>query len=273
MPEAGSSWRDRHYATDTDLVLATYMELNNKERRENRFANQVKPVNTILLSRDSYLDTYTSPSSASSKNSSSFTSPTSSSTSPTSSFTDFTTNFTSPTSGFTESISSFTDSTSQASSPYLDRSHSDSSNSNASFGSEFSQQASLSYPASTSLSLSSNSALELPAPVPQKTSSSLHLERGAGMMPSLSFTKSTDFEVIYCQICDTPFHGHDRRSNQQRHFKYSHGLEAFSSYPCPNCDRSYKRPDARLKHMRLKHQPDLSASISISELEDKSTES
>lgn len=271
MLEAGSSWRDRHYATDMDLVLATYMELNNKGRRENRFANQVKPVNTILLSRDSNLDTYTSPSSASSKNSSSFTSPTSSSTSPTSSFTDYTTNFTSPTSGFTESISSFTDSTSQASSPYLGRLHSDSRNSNASFGSELSQQASSSYPASKSLKLSSNSALELPAPVPQKTSGSLHSERGAGMMPSSSSTKSTDSEVIYCQSCDTPIRGPDRRSNLKRHFKYSHG--PFSSYPCPNCGKSFKRPDARLKHMRQKHQPDLSASISISELEDKSTES
>ncbi|CBX99253.1 hypothetical protein LEMA_P084920.1 [Plenodomus lingam JN3] len=70
-------------------------------------------------------------------------------------------------------------------------------------------------------------------------------------------------DVITCVQCTKPFRGRFQHGNLARHIKHSHGAVELQ-YPCfvSGCNKSYKRTDARLKHIRKQHPESHSASIS-----------
>lgn len=255
MSSEGLTWRDRHYATDLDLVLAVSLELDKKERREGYSINQMKPLDTALEFHDSSLPSYSSPSSASSGSASSF--------------------FGS-TSDFTDSASIFTDSTHWAQEPFSPSTISelDSYRSKTQPIPNSALRASSSnFPSPIPLESSASSPLELPAPVPQELPASLGLESRAGSMPSLLSRQTKDPEPCYCGTCGKAFHGLDRISNRQRHFTYSHTGKAPSTCPFPSCGKPFSRPDNMMKHHRKQHLPDSTASTSTTTFEGNQTES
>lgn len=229
MSEAGSNWRGRYYATDLDLVLATSLELDNKERREKSSVNQIKLLDTALALCDSN----------------------SLSSSPSSATSDSTSSFFGSKSDFTDATSVHTDSTDWIQEPF---SHSENSQKD-SLGTNTRR---ISFPQLSSSKISpttpsTTSPLELAAPVPQELPTSMGFKPKVDAIPSLPSRQSIDPEPCYCWICGKPFTGHDRISNRQRHVKFSHGEEDPSICPFPDCGRPFTRPDNIMKHYRTQH--------------------
>ena len=249
MSEAGSNWRGRYYATDLDLVLATSLELDNKERREKRVVNQIKLLDTALALCDSN----------------------SLSSSPSSATSDSTSSFFGSISDFTDATSVHTDSTDWIQEPFSrsDNSQMDSLKTNTRLI-PFPRLSSSKFPPNAP---STASPSELAAPIPQELPTSMGSMSKVDAIPSLPSRKSIDPEPCYCWICGKPFTGHDRISNRQRHITFSHGERDPSICPFPDCGRPFTRPDNMMKHYRTQHRLNPSAPYNITNGRRKSTES
>ncbi|KAH7095376.1 hypothetical protein FB567DRAFT_512478 [Paraphoma chrysanthemicola] len=67
---------------------------------------------------------------------------------------------------------------------------------------------------------------------------------------------SHEYDVLVCPVleCEVRFSGQYGRGNLHRHVRLKHGAQE-RSYPCgqEDCQKSFKRQDARLKHWRRRH--------------------
>lgn len=61
-------------------------------------------------------------------------------------------------------------------------------------------------------------------------------------------------DTLICTVvgCPAQFHGEYRQSNLARHSRLRH-TSGGKVYPCEDCDKIFRRQDARLKHYRRKH--------------------
>ncbi|KAL6155907.1 hypothetical protein ACJQWK_05578 [Exserohilum turcicum] len=84
-------------------------------------------------------------------------------------------------------------------------------------------------------------------------SKALASSSGTRSPPSTS-TRSTTLDPLLCSLCTTRFHGKYRKGNFARHMRLKHGLSP-KKYICASneCNCSFARKDARLKHSRKKH--------------------
>ncbi|KAL6702590.1 hypothetical protein ACN47E_001320 [Coniothyrium glycines] len=75
-------------------------------------------------------------------------------------------------------------------------------------------------------------------------------QTSSGPAGTPSSTNASD--TLLCEICPAEFTGKYRKGNMGRHLKVLHGAR---QYPCEddNCEKSFARQDARLKHYRKRH--------------------